>query len=447
MIIFLYSFFTLFFLIVYFTIFFGSKNMGKDFTNPLSIFILYFPLTYFGLPVVQMITDGFRYKHSYSEFAHFVAAVYSLIFILFVFLSYTIATNKMDKRKVYDIFNVKEWYQVEKNTKNILRITILIPCLLVIIYFYKYILSFGYEQYLANRIILLSGKGYLTSLLLWLIPYFIYELVNIYAEKQKYHKRINKRFILILLTIAITPGIILGSRTNLLLPFLFIILSITVLKYKGLLIDSWKIIKVLFPVLLVIITGLWLEGYRQSLMVGESVESAKIIKQISGGFGTAENLYWWLDFSQGKLFYGTTLIAIIVGFIPRAIWIEKPYGGGPALVNTMYPGRYDQGGSNITSYTTGFPFEFMMNFGFAGSIIGGIIFGLILALIYWYRSKIRDVLHFVIWLMLMYCAFTLLHGEIFGVTTKLVGLVFPLLLVQLVKKMFTKEVKNESQAK
>jgi len=69
-------------------------------------------------------------------------------------------------------------------------------------------------------------------------------------------------------------------------------------------------------------------------------------------FGNFEHLVWLIDNkNQWDALYGKTYIAGFLNIIPRNIWPEKWFGGGPHLKNFIHPGSYDLGGSNITSYT------------------------------------------------------------------------------------------------
>lgn len=407
---------------------FHKYKRGKDFINPLAVFLIFFAVTFFGLPSIQILTQSFRYTENYTNEAYFYAAIYLNTFITCVIATYVIVVRKKKCKDVKEIFDVNNWKEVGKVSKITIFCLIVLPCILVIPYFYKYINDLGYSTYLANRIILLSGKGYFTTILMGLIPYFVYGVVELYHKTKKYNKRPPKVHIIFLLLVAIIPGIVLGSRTNILLPFGFVMLSYVHLKNKGAFPKRRELFNLAISIGILLIVALWLQDYRQTLMGAIKTEKSPFIITLAGGFGTAENLFWWFDNAREKLFYGSTLLPIFVGYIPRSLWPNKPFGGGPALVNTIRPGAYNQGASNISSYTTGFPFEFMMNFGFIGSIIGGIIFGIVLAFVFLYKDKIRNAIQYVIWIITLYCVISYLHGEVFGVTGKFIALVLPLIL-------------------
>ncbi|MGG4011043.1 O-antigen polymerase [Bacillus smithii] len=418
----------------------GMSTARRDFLNPLNIFIVYFSLTFFLLPAFQIENEDFRYRVGYSEYAYFYGWLYLNVFISIVIITYLIITNKVDVPIAGEVFDVRRWDKEDKKVTNILRIFVLIPNIFTTLYFYKYILLNGYSNYLANRIILLSGKGYYISIILALIPFALNEMVNLYQKSYLYKKKSNGWLLLFLLIIALIPGIVLGSRTNLILPLLLIILSYIHIKNKGALLSIKKFGIFSGVMVMLIYFALWLEEYRQSLMIGTKiVESKGLLIKLAGGFGTAENIYWWFDYANGKIFYGSTLLPILVGFVPRSLWENKPFGGGPAFTNTIRPGSYNQGAENISSLTTGFPFEFMMNFGFIGAVVGGMVFGGFLAFVYCYRKRIRNSIQYSIWMILLYSTMMYLHSEVFGATSKLVGLLMPLLMSQIFSKLSRKD--------
>lgn len=71
---------------------------------------------------------------------------------------------------------------------------------------------------------------------------------------------------------------------------------------------------------------------------------------------------------------GETLILAIVGWVPRAIWPEKPMRGGSSFAST-YTGVQLASG---TTFGTGAIFEFYINFLLPGVLLGGICYGFLL---------------------------------------------------------------------
>ena len=81
-----------------------------------------------------------------------------------------------------------------------------------------------------------------------------------------------------------------------------------------------------------------------------------------------------VESSQVALAYGGT--APLWSLIPRVLWPDKPSVGGGRDVVSHYTGLYFQPG---TSVGAGQPFEFFVNFGWAGLVAGFIFWGILLA--------------------------------------------------------------------
>jgi hypothetical protein len=72
--------------------------------------------------------------------------------------------------------------------------------------------------------------------------------------------------------------------------------------------------------------------------------------------------------------YGTTLLEGFTAIIPRALWPDKPYRvGGNALVSQYTGLHFD----TATSVAVTYPFEFYVNFGREGVIVGLFVLGLL----------------------------------------------------------------------
>ena len=81
-----------------------------------------------------------------------------------------------------------------------------------------------------------------------------------------------------------------------------------------------------------------------------------------------------IEEGQVTLAYGGT--APLWSLIPRAFWPGKPAVGGGGDIVSRYTGLYFQPG---TSVGAGQPFEFFVNFGWAGLVTGFIFWGILLA--------------------------------------------------------------------
>jgi hypothetical protein len=80
-----------------------------------------------------------------------------------------------------------------------------------------------------------------------------------------------------------------------------------------------------------------------------------------------------MDSGQVDLAYGSTVP--LWALVPRAIWPEKPEVGGGGDIVSSYTGLYFPPG---TSVGAGQPFEFYVNFGWLGVIVGFVTWGMLL---------------------------------------------------------------------
>lgn len=134
----------------------------------------------------------------------------------------------------------------------------------------------------------------------------------------------------------------------------------------------------------------------------------------------------FFDYSHGMTFF-----AGFVSFIPRAIWSDKPLGGGPMLTNIIVPGSYSLGGNQgNTSYTTGILIESFLNFSVLGVFFVGFFHGLIIALITRFTNNVVNCVDFFIFICLThYFSIVFVTGEFLGVFSSFVFMLIPLFIL------------------
>lgn len=419
-------------LLMYSTKFFRIVDFKNNMIDPMGVFIIFYSLTYIILPIIQYKFDDFRYGINYSEGTLLYGLIYIIGFALITIGTYILLGGSSYKNSR---FHILEWDSVSQKIKMVYLLIIVLSNIYVFTYFFKYIVSLGYSNYLVNRIVLLSGKGYLIFILMSIIPFTVFQAVEVFISR-KTQVRSSKLVLIITFICAFLPSIVLGSRTNFVLPIVLILVSILVLTNKGKKISFRQAVLVFISLCFLLYITLFLQDYRQNLMLSgyEITNKDSVIKKISGGFGTAENIFWWHENNIDIYLMGKTLVSVLVGFIPRSIWVDKPFGGGPEFSNIIRPGSYDQSLSSITSYTTGLPFEFMMNFGFMGAVIGGVFFGFLLSVLSKVSNKINNSIQFTIWICLYYSIFSYLHGEFFGITSKIVIFLTLIFVIDILNK-------------
>ena len=80
---------------------------------------------------------------------------------------------------------------------------------------------------------------------------------------------------------------------------------------------------------------------------------------------------------------GSTLVAVPLAFVPRALWPEKPLPLDQQVTEVLYPG-VPAGGSPV-----GMQGELLWNFGLAGVVLGALIIGALMGLLARARRRIR----------------------------------------------------------
>ena len=150
---------------------------------------------------------------------------------------------------------------------------------------------------------------------------------------------------------------------------------------------------------------------------------------LDGAFGNDEALLWMQE-NDYSLLGGKTYLAGITNVIPRSWWADKPLGGGPELINMIYPGSYVIGAAANNSLTTGLLTEMMMNFGILGLPFAIIVWS-ILGNYFVYRAlRSRTVVlrtFFVILIASLSSAF--LYSEFLGFMVRIGAYLMPVLLI------------------
>lgn len=151
---------------------------------------------------------------------------------------------------------------------------------------------------------------------------------------------------------------------------------------------------------------------------------------LDGAFGNDENMLWLLQSQSIDYQFGRTYLAAFLNVIPRKIWVDKPVGAGPILINMIRPGSYVPGQEGNNSLTTGLVTEAFMNFGY---------FGVFVSIVFWAYLASRAMRAFQA-TRSVYCrtAFlvaslmfssAMLYQEFLGFVARVLVMVVPLLFV------------------
>lgn len=363
---------------------------------------------------------------------------YTLMFYCFVIFGYNlivIKTPLIEKK-----FLITNKYR----SKNLL------PFLLVIyvfnlVFFYKKIYPIimrDIATFMIDRINIISkyNFNFFARLINLSLPIMIVSFHNII-------ERINtKRNIFIFLFVFVTSSLsnlILGSRLGVVMSIMYVIIyHIYYHKVKLL-----TIFKVLTSVVLIFMIVALMGNARSNLMAnGSQVTSDKnkVVVELKNSFGHNEFFNKIIDKDWEPL-KGASFFAIVLFPIPRALWKDKPLGAGPYLKNIIYPGSYKLGVNKAnTSYTTGVVLESFLNFKFYGLLIG-FLYGVILAVFQNIKFSCQFVYiekKLLYFFSMLYFAEMTVYGEFFGVYTRTLIFLFPVILYVILKN---KSIKSEKK--
>lgn len=414
----------------------GRGGFRRNLLNPGYLFLLSFLLGYFVLPVASLRTGTTRYDFPYSAGSHLKTMLFCGVFVVLFASAY----NYFGGARSY-----AEWRTHQNRVsplnrfqENMVVAVSLVLVLLGSIPILKLIAEHGIASYAANRIILGAGLGYATLLLTAGVTGFAILFANRLIHATPF-KRLRAVKVPALLVISVTAGVLLFSRTRMLMPFALLFLLWILIRKRGQ-VNRRAFLALAACSALILSAGLFLGSAREAVMANKfddivgAERLADRLDPLVKSFGNQENLLWLMDYQRSALL-GKTFAAVAVGFVPRALWTNKPVGGGPAIRNMIVPGSYDlETGESLTSYTTGLPAEAYMNFGWFGLGIAPLA-GFLLA---WLAGalKTRDTpIELAAMAFLIFYVPHLSYAEMFGLASHIFSVLVPLYVFSLAIRM------------
>lgn len=424
-----------------------EKGLVRKFFSPFGFYLISFSLIFFLVPVWQLSTGIGRFPYlliSDNEYM-LLSAVALFVYLLSSFLVYLLFL-----RPKVDFDNISKASLVFDSKSKNATIFCYAAFFLGLLFFVKTILPYAalYNSFMIDRINILSGYGYPLMLLSFSLPL----VLLVFLKNQAYF--INYKVILLILVIFFVY-VFMGSRSSAVIVLPYIFLAYILADHRSRLKFSVvkKVVVAMLGLLLIvsILSGVReaaKEGGVEKVLSGNYFSEGKslqeiYISQISGNYGHSELLaFAIMKSNEYEKALGHTFLAGFVSFIPRAIWEDKPVGGGPMLANIVAPGAYKlRGKEGNSSLTTGLPIEGYLNFGFLGMLLLGSIHGFLLVLVTIYSKRIRVSIEFVIYLILFHrISLVMLTGEFLGVFSGLIFILVPLYLFS--KICFFKESRS-----
>lgn len=363
----------LFCLVSYFVGVFARKKIF--FFDSFDFYFAYVVCVIFSCFFIPAINEF--YDYSRNSILVTVSVKYDYLIYICVYMAATIFLQPL----YYLLLQQPPWKGREfKRTESkayLIAIIFCIPLFVTATYdIFKMIFQFGYGAFLANRIVLLSGKAYISLFLS--LPVYVsvaYCIDRFFISRENFSLSGLIQSLIIIL-ISSSPMLLLGGRSNLLFGFLVFLASAWLLYFRRKEVGNLRHLKKAIFLLFIFFAFLAniLGIIRQDLMSGEageltSTEQKIPLEGVMVAFSSYENLYVLFDKDFDGYKFGGTIFSFLTGFVPRSIFPEKPIGAGPVMKNIISPGSYDlKDGKNISSVTTGLPAEGYLNFGWFGAI-------------------------------------------------------------------------------
>lgn len=413
---FIYIFFVLSLIVYYY---FSTNTSIITLSN---IFILSIIIFSF-IPIIYIYNDiGFlRIQNGkpYSEQGYFEYIIYVMLTLFFLF---PVHFYYKSKKAFIECISDVEYSIMSSKVENLVIILSILISVPLIFFIFNLIFQHGFSGYIANRIILLQGNGYLASLIK-----FPQIAIGIVFYNQIYRKlvlksSISKIKIIFLVIYSMFLALIMGSRTQMFIPIISMLIIYIIIKYNGK-VKTSHFKKPMLIMLCILFISISLGPVRESVMSDQDISfqnNESSIDKVMYNYGSIENLLWLFDHNKPSDFEnGKTFVAALTGFIPRAVWPDKLLGGGPLMQNLISNGSYDlSSGTNISSTTTGIITESYINFSWFGVIFPALFLILLNFLLTLLRFLIPAVYvsfySFFIFNVLGYA-----NSEFFGVTSHL----------------------------
>lgn len=425
----------------------AGKKLRRNFFEPSVLFCLSFAFFYFGSPAYALFSEDHWHHVHYQQYPISVPLecfVWFMVFGLTAVWTYRLlGAHKLFSQYREDLLQFAKWETLSPKALKVLIVLLLVPACFALAVQVKLVLDNGIQGYLTHRTLLQAGgQIFIAPLNLFagvLLIYFVNQLVRSQVSKE----RINGPLLISLMLTAIFAGVVQGSRSRTLISVLLLLLTLAILQDKKM--STKQVAMVLVPGILVLFSAaLILRQVRFVLVKGEdlgnSVEADAFIGNAVETLREYENC-WWLVHHEGEFepARGYTFFAAATAFVPRSIWLEKPYGGGPFIRNLIRPGTYNpNSGLALTSYTTGLPAEGFLNFGEVGFVLVGVLYGFMLAGIAFALKFARSTIPFCIWIGLLYRGIDFQRSEFMGGYANTVFFCVPLLVAYLITKAISK---------
>lgn len=387
-------------------------------------FLVLFFTALFIMPMIPvlMFSDTVIYRYSpdgYEPSSWLLALLFGTVFILAtVFIA-----SRMVSFRDFESRIRQSMARLDRTPERRMDLLYLLIFYVLPLISLAYLLNrFGgvnYEEYMVNRTIERRGLGYLIMPSTWLTLSIATLLVGIAIGRKARSALI---YAVPLTAFFIWANLFLGSKSRGLIVLVFAVLAWALHRAARRRLNLRVLVTVPALALVVGIVGLFFGDIRESVTRG--VELEQVNSRVSLGasfssfnaFGAIENTVWLVEnIGMDEIIGGRSFLAVLAGPVPRALWPDKPVGGGPELRNLIHPGSYDiVGGYQLSSYSPGIIAESYMNFWVFGVLLGPLLYGAVIGGVTFLAGRINSTLMLVVFVVLTYRVVYMMTGEVFG---------------------------------
>lgn len=409
-------------------IFYSVYRLGISavFNNIVVLTCIFFILIHAFMPFIQWKYEFFRYDlYSIKDYVYSLFYV-SLLNLIYIAILSFFTKNITNYRSEFSLNNL-----VAKKILNFCSFVLIVGLYSVYINISK-IFSMGIDVYLEDRISLGVGNGLTLLLSHWV---YISALISFFIFLSFKGVKNIRFYSFFIFSISLSASIIyysINSNRNSL--FLMVISFMAIYFYvtsSGFRFTYRQLKKTIYLIFFVLLSVLLFKQLGEIRNVNKGLNDSSnysTVQALNGAFGNHENIAWLLS-NDYTLSYGSTYSAAITNFVPRSIWPDKPFGGGPILKNAIYPGSYVAGQDGNSSLTTGLYTEVIMNFGFYGSVL---VIAIIAIVIGYFISYIQRFSNGIGILLTLFSIVTFssqfLYAEFLGFLVRYIFSIIPLLI-------------------
>jgi len=412
--------------------------------SPFGLFTAFFAFQYFVIPLMQFTQRVGRYTYFAPRgltSASFAALGLCLLYFASAFTGFGYVGRRPDTAVLRESA-LAGHRAMDRVILKYLLIVFFVALLLNVQYILPLILQ-DYAEFLANRISLLSGYGYVTMPLIVSVPILVMLAVVVFRHRTE---GVPVGRVLWLSAAVMVPSVafnlLLGGRSSALLnlinlAFVWAILFMRRRNLRQILILGFFSIASLQAITLLgaarraAIQG-GFDSFSQEYQQTSKSSAHSLASELATSLGHAELLAYMLDHrSDWKPALGGTYAAAFVLPIPRGVWPGKPVGGGPYLRNIVDPGSYVVGRKNLSSLLTGAPLEAYMNFGTLGVVLVGLLHGAAMGLLARRARRMVGAAGMAIYVILLLgLSFEFVYGEFLGTVARVGTMLVPVLVAR-----------------